>query len=574
MSRLLTIRLLATLIGVGCFLAILLYPRSGVLPFNAQPAGAYSLVVQPDPHYAMPRGLHAGDRIGLRDQTVATRILFAIGHAPVGTPLSFVVRRAGATMTVTFTLPPHYQPVDARVLDALVMAILLVLGLVTLWWGRDWLAWGLSLFGLGIIGNTFLSLPFSVGILLPAALFSDVAILPLLLAGLFLTALALVRDALSHRTRLAFLVLFVAAVIGVTAYQIAGNVTIVALGYMGLGNAAWKIVPLALFLLAVTLPLLTILAGYRRASAERRLRIRWILWSLALFIASIYWNNISHATTAWGIGAWWVVTIVSLTGLLYAVLRHRVVVLSFVVNRAIAFSLSAGLVVGLFALLQTIIENTALNQKAGLFLTVVVSVAMGLGFDVVRGRINRAIELVFFRSQYRAATALERFASQCHFIESENELLDQTVDETTSSIGALGVALYERVPDGYRLLRNRGAQTFPPLIKLDDRAFVALRAERREQDLNGLHSALGANGYAFPMTVRGTLLGALVCGARSEQYTPAERTLLSRLAHEVGNALNAMRARENEALVEALAIGEAPVDSLRARALHLYQDRP
>lgn len=574
MSRILLIRLLATLVGVGCFLAMLFYPRTGTLPFNTQAIGAYDAVIQPLPHYTMPRGLHAGDHIDLRDQNITARTLLAEGHGPIGTPFSIVVRRTGTTSTVTTALVPRYQPVNARALSALIIAILLILGLVTLWWGRDWLAWGLSLFGLGVIVNVFLSLPFTTNLLLAASLFNTAVITPLLLVGLYLTALALVRDALTHRSRITLLVLFAATVSAAMGLNIVDDVLIFLLGNMSLQLTAWKMLGLIMFLLSVTLPLVTILIGYRHASSERRLRIRWILWSLALFIAAIYWNNIFPPTKVWLTVLWWLVTIVSLTGMLYAVLRHRVVVLSFVINRAIAFSLSAGLIVGLFALLQNLIEETALNQQAGLFLTVVVSVALGLGFDVVRKRINRVIELVFFRAQYRAATALERFTAQCHFIESQNELLDQTVDETMSSIGALGVALYERTPEGYRLLRSRGRQPFPPTVKLDDRAFVALRAERREQDLVGLHSALGADGYAFPMTVRSTLLGALVCGNRTEHYTPAERALLGRLAHEVGTALTALRARENEAIVEALATGGDTVDTLRTRALRLYQERP
>lgn len=573
MSRVLTIRLLATLLGLGCYLTLIFHPPSGELPFNVRPAGTHYLVVQPAPHYQMPAGLHAGDRIDLRDQDFAARTLLVAGRGSVGARFSIVFSSGRAARTVTATIVPESRSVGARAAGAVSITVLLLLGLVTLWWGRDWLAWGLSLFALATVANNFLYVTFAATALLPLLIFNMLAVSPLIFVGLYLTALALVRDSLARRVRLAFGALLAVAVIGSSCLDISANIASIVFGNLSLSTAPVQTASIVFFLLSFAVPIVAILAGYRGASDERRLRIRWMLWSLALFAGAVSWKNLAPSTSAvWVMALWWLAILLSLGALLYAVLRHRVVVLSFVINRAIAFSLSAGLVIGLFALFQTIIEKSALNQQAGLFLTVVVSVAMGIGFDVVRGRINRFIELVFFRAQYRAAAALERFAAQCHFIESEGELLDQSVDETMASVDALGVALYERASEGYRLLRSRGTQPFPPTVKLDDRAFVALRAEHKEQDLAGLHSAIGADGYAFPMTVRGTLLGALVCGARTEHYTPAERSLLGRLAHEVGTALTALRARRNEDIVEALAAGSTDFDALRARALGLSKD--
>lgn len=574
MSRLLVLRLLATLIGVGCYATLVLYPSNGVLPFDSQSAGTHHIVVKPTRRHAMPAGLHAGERIDLRDQSFAARTLLVMGHGPVGAHFTIVIPKPRETRIITTMIATQNESLGSRLAGILSLTLLLALCLVTLWWGRDWIAWGLSIFALATITGNFLTLSFSAATLLPLMVFNMLLVSPLVFFGLYLTVRALVRDSLGHRARLAFGVVLVFAIVGSSWLDAASIATAIGFGNLGLQTALMRIVSIALFLLSFMVPVAMILAGYRHATAERRLRIRWILWSLVLFAGAITWKTLGGPLSAvWIMALWWLALLVSLGALLYAVLHHRVVVLSFVINRAIAFSLSAGLIVGLFALLQTVIENTALSRQAGLFLTVIVSVALGVGFDVLRGRINRYIELIFFRAQYRAAAALERFAMQCHFIESENELLDQTVDETASNTGAQGVALYERSTGGYRLLRSRGDQTFPLTVKFDDRAFVALRAEPREQDLADLRSDLGANGYVFPMTVRGAVLGALVCGTRTEHYTPAERHLLARLTHEVGGALTALRARQNELIVDALVAGDTPLDALRTRALALFKSR-
>lgn len=116
---------------------------------------------------------------------------------------------------------------------------------------------------------------------------------------------------------------------------------------------------------------------------------------------------------------------------------------------------------------------------------------------------------------------------------------------------------------------HRGEAIYPERIDVDDRAFVAMRADREQIDLADVSSALGNEGYAFPMAVRGVLGGALVCGPRTEEYTGDERKLLAELAHQVGSALHALRARDHEALVRELASGALGFAAARDRARDL-----
>ena len=73
------------------------------------------------------------------------------------------------------------------------------------------------------------------------------------------------------------------------------------------------------------------------------------------------------------------------------------------------------------------------------------------------------------------------------------------------------------------------------------------RARNAELDLHATQSALGTDGYAFPLMLRGNLLGALVVSQRpGEHFAAEERGLLFHVAHEVGAALFALRAQESE----------------------------
>ena len=90
-------------------------------------------------------------------------------------------------------------------------------------------------------------------------------------------------------------------------------------------------------------------------------------------------------------------------------------------------------------------------------------------------------------------------------------------------------------------------------------------------DLCALSSILGERGYAFPLSVRGRLLGALVCGRREEDepYLPDERTLLHHVAREVAAELHLIRSRDLFQLARDIASGKLTPEKASRRASEL-----
>jgi GAF domain-containing protein len=72
-----------------------------------------------------------------------------------------------------------------------------------------------------------------------------------------------------------------------------------------------------------------------------------------------------------------------------------------------------------------------------------------------------------------------------------------------------------------------------------------------------MHSALPGL-LAFPMIIRGQLIGMLLCGPKTEDdtYAPDERDALSAVAMAVGHALDGLRVTELEQTVERLLAGQ------------------
>jgi GAF domain-containing protein len=80
---------------------------------------------------------------------------------------------------------------------------------------------------------------------------------------------------------------------------------------------------------------------------------------------------------------------------------------------------------------------------------------------------------------------------------------------------------------------------------------------------------MGKDGYAFPLRVRGHLLGVLIVGPRpGEHWVAEERELLAHVAHEIGAALFALRAEASEARAQA---SQAQLRELHARERALLE---
>ena len=536
----------------------------GGLPFGVRIIDPQTLVIEPLAGRSLPGELRAGDRIDLAASPRATRIALAVTHfsdfyVPPGHTYALALRRDRGLVMVPVTSVKRINPdPGAARLDAWMLLsdpiLLGVIGLIALWRGRDRAAAGMTLWALTFLAGLVSGFGSAqndgmagLGIALIGTGFYLLA-----RCGFYLMIEGMVEPVLTRGSRRFWRAGFLALLAFGAAPRLAGSVFLVAFGWAGLLQFPDGLV----FSISYLVPLALLVFSYGRADVTRRLRLRWMLWAGSVFILSIFLYN-----SGWlgdpdsGIATDFLM-LLSFSGFVYAVLRHRVIDINFVLNRALVYALTMSLVMGLFALLESVIERTTLGYGASLLLELGVPLGLGVALSTMHRRIDGLVERLFFRRQYRAASALGEFARDCAFITRRERLLDQTVDQIMTHTAALGMAVYEVTAAGAARVRQQGAQTFPEQVDLDDPALVRLRSRNAELALHDGRSRLGQEGYVFPMMVRGTLLGAIVLGPRpDERYAPDERELLFHVVHEVGAALLALRARENEQLVERLATG-------------------
>ena len=549
------------------------FQPSSYLPFTMHWVNAGQARIEPIPGVAMPATLHAGDRLDLAAQSRATRIALVTSESaanlPAAASYALRIQRGAAQVSVRVgAVDGNTGGAPASWNDWLTVYTLVLfagIALLALWRGRDRAAWGMALWAMAQTPLAFASVrltPSGNGLVL-LGLLGSYGFSLLARIGFYVMAESIAGSALGPRQRALWRSLFALVLGAATITELGGTIAVVAAGWAGLMQPLLKLLIPASYLVPIAL----LAASHRHADVRQRLRLRWLLWGSVVFVAGLVFYDVPlplsfsvRVLLDQGLAT------LGALALLYAVLRHRVIDVSMVLNRGLVYAATTSLVLGLFALFESLIERSALGHGASLALEFAVPLGLGVALSTVHRRVDALVERFLFRRQYRTETALRRFAEECAFITQPGNLFKQTIEQITLHTGTPHVALYEASAEGYGCVAQRGEPALPAQVAADDPAFVSLRARNAELDLHATQSALDRDGYAFPLMLRGNLLGALVVGQRpGEHYASDERVLLFHVAHEVGAALFALRAQESEARVQAVK-AEAAASQAQARA--------
>jgi hypothetical protein len=516
--------------------------------------------IEPRSGLALPPPLHAGESLPLALQPFSTRLALALGgnvssHRALRIVLDARGRRFATVRSVrssTARLGGRFQ----RALHIFSELFFFTVGMLTLWWGRNWAAWGFSLAILPVVGyQTLSSVPWpAVPEVLPVPF-----LLPLFGGIVFYIGLYLsVRTLLGHRVR--FLhgrdLLYLLLVLLGYALELESVVKVLSGIAVPLPSlAAYRasaIVIGAIVLVQILAIVHDLVRGYNRAGEELRLRLRWVLLAAFLLIPDlgcVLWiatHPVRDALHDFLVvcGTLLVSSIVGLYA--YVLLRQRLVEVRMVVSRALVFTLFMAAVVGLFAFVENAIERSAAPRGAGFALELGIPLLLGIFFHRLSRWIERLVERVFFRREYRARQEILEFSRDAGYIEDPAVLEVRTARVFACHSGSGRAALYEAEGEGLRRTASfpDGEDVFPSRLEADDPALVRLRARRSPLDLHGLESALG-EGLALPFILRGRPYALLVLGPRpGGRYSEEETDFLARAVHEVGSALLALRLEE------------------------------
>jgi hypothetical protein len=327
----------------------------------------------------------------------------------------------------------------------------------------------------------------------------------------------------------------------------------IGIGLWGVGyNAGWIGTPIvgitAPFAIgSVILSLSALALAWRESTGTLRTRIAWILVSMGLVYLSYLWTN---AMTMLGLLDWArsqqylsaSAIAAGYLGLAYALMRHRLFDIGFVVNRALVYGAVSAAILLAFGLLEWLSHKLVHfeNQESNVLLDAGIALAVFLAFNKIHRGAEDWVERLFFHAWHRREEALRKYVKQAAHVASPAALLESFGTALGRFCEGARCAIYLREAGGtYRLQSPGGAS--PPEIAEDDPLAVALRTEPLPTLLEDERVREGEE-LALPMSHRGVLGGIVLLGRRpgSESYRPDEIELLGFAAHQIGLDLHAL----------------------------------
>ena len=585
MRRQVTLIILSALIVVaGCYANPFTLKLTG-FPFTIDLVDAGTGIIQPVQGVPLPPGLQAGDAIDLAaldtDARVAVGISAKTGSLPLGQNYVLMMRRPGsADVPVQVTaieldrIPSVQWTQKMLSLQSLVIALI---ALLVLWRGRDLAAKGVFLWTAGNLLGGLMNTTDPLDILGIANGSQDRlgfarvlvawAILLLARVGFYITMEASVKAGLSSRALRAWRGLFLVSLAVTAVVALGGQLLYVATGSAELLRGVYGPLVTASYLPSV----LVLVAGYRTAETSLRPRLRWLLWSSVMWTAGILLTNEPQwglvVSLLLGLG---VFSTLAIIGVIYAVLRHRLVDVAVVLDHTLVYGATTMLVIGAVAAVNNLALRATLGAGTGLLLQIVVPLSLGIVLGRVRHYMDMLVERVFFRSRYLAARRLEGFMARCGHVDSTENLLSAAVQEIAGYSGSPGVALYQATGGRYKCVASEGGVRYPKQLPVDDPAMVEARAGHEAVETSNFDSLLGADACIFPLSALGVLQGVLVCANRpGERYATDEKKLIGRAARDVGSAWRILLARDNREFVRAVARGALSLATAKSKARSL-----
>jgi hypothetical protein len=323
-----------------------------------------------------------------------------------------------------------------------------------------------------------------------------------------------------------------------------------------LRNETWRLYVFLPPAIAMIVPLGIMFAAVARASRSKVGLYRWIFASTALGLSgTIIWLLSSARVDSRHLVPLVLTEIIMGVGYGYAIVRHRLVDVAFVINRTVALGLITFVIAVVIWLIDTTAVEPALLRWSRLdlswwfkFLVYAAGFAVGLTLRFTEPRVETWIDRLLFARRYRIRQGLTRLRTDSREADSAAGLIHLVTSQLRGLIGARGVALYERdgqtyVPTHVDVEEAHGAAAAFAPLQADDQAILRIRSNLAPSEAAGLFTALPSSAVAFPMAPGGHFMGAVVVDRQStaDAYDPDLRALIGNLILEFAAALLYLR---------------------------------
>jgi hypothetical protein len=191
---------------------------------------------------------------------------------------------------------------------------------------------------------------------------------------------------------------------------------------------------------------------YVRARGADRQRIQWVVIGFALSLLSVsvsqFLVDIFTDIPAVWLAAVGLLQVAAPFSFAYAIVRHRVIDVSFVMNRALVYGVLTTLLVGVFSLIDWFFTGYLQLARLGTLAEVGSVVAFGMWFNGLHRRVDSLVDATFFRQRHRAESQLARNAAALPFATSSQVVAHALVAEPMRTLELASAALFRKQLDG------------------------------------------------------------------------------------------------------------------------------
>jgi len=321
---------------------------------------------------------------------------------------------------------------------------------------------------------------------------------------------------------------------------------------------------------ALLLCFLAFVDAWRHIQGEPRQRLRWLIVALAIALAGpslgilYFFGVFGYTTSAQTLEnlAEAILVALGVITLTYAVLRHRVIDVGFVISRTLVFAVFTGLLLVLFGLVEWLVDHFVHvgQRESSVLMDGAIAVSIYLIFHRVRHGIERLVERVFFRASHARQTALQHFLETAPNFSEPDALAGALLKAVDAYAGSRGSGIYRRDKTGRFVLEKSTLDQLPRVLAADAEVIIELKTSRKPYRFGrfGFESAA----LALPVIRRSELVGFLAVGEKTDRtlYRPDEIENLVRTVHQVSSDLYALQLEHFQQRSQEL---EQQVDALR-----------
>ncbi|MEO9169737.1 MAG: hypothetical protein ABI282_07830, partial [Candidatus Baltobacteraceae bacterium] len=498
---------------------------------------------------AAQAGIRVGDRIDLsamsmRDRRHLYGAVYANSATP-GEPLSLAVDSGGHRRDVTLRSRVLERTFADNATDVILIlsqcAFVLIASLLVLIrpGGMTWAfyIYSISTTGLSTLLNAYVSLPLFVLQFGAASFFGGVRA-----AAFAIFALRFPRDSVSGWKRgMQTSLIPIAVVLGILGFY-AGTAPTVLGRITGGFNAFVAVIDFAVYALGVGAFIFT----YARAKRGDRHRIKWIVAGLVTgFAGSVGFDLIRWllpgAVSIPLYNAMYSLNVFLPITLAYAIVRHRVIDVNFVISRTVVYASVTTVVVALSGVTDWL--SSRYFSAAGVGTVAEITVSLGLGFwlDTLHKHVETFVDAVLFRSRRQAEVRLRRLARALPHVGSVEGVAEALVDHASETLRLSSAALFVRdEKTGFVRVRSVGwSDENLAEVGEGDLMIAHLLSERKGIRLHeiswharNLPEGAAVPVFALPFIVRRELKAFAFYGAHAhgEDIDPDEISALAELA--------------------------------------------